>query len=130
MHEKILEQAERDGFITFKSSIPEKVKEEIAKRYYSLCAEKRPYIVLYDKGIYADITMDTYCFGPGDLDEISCNEAKTLIRSLSESTKEFQCGKNFFEAIRIPKEDSRTLAKAFNTVANRALERSKRTKPQ
>lgn len=119
----LLEKAQADGFLLLYERWPAKLKTAAQKEYFSVCAEAWPKVVVVENEGIASVEMDTYCFGPGDLDEQACREAFDLIVNIA-GDQEFPCGRNFFKAERVPTEDAATMARALINVALRAKARS------
>lgn len=119
----LLEKAQADGFLSLDEYSSAELKTAAQNKYSSVCAEVWPNVVFVkNKGI-ASVEMDTYCFGPGGLDEQACGEALVLFVNIA-GDQEFQCGRNFFKAERVPIEDAATLARALINVALRAKART------
>lgn len=119
----LLEKAQTDGFLTLDEHSSAELKIAAQNKHFSVCAEAWPNVVVVENEGIASVEMDTYCFGPGDLDEQACGEALALIVNIT-GDQAFQCGTNFFKAKRVPIEDAATLARALINVALRAKARS------
>jgi hypothetical protein len=121
----LLEKAQADGFLSLDEYSSAELRIAAQNKHFSVCTEAWPNVVVVENKGIASVEMDTYCFGPGSLDEQACGEALALIVNIT-SDQTFQCGTSFFKAERVPIEDAATLARALINVALRAKARSAR----
>lgn len=120
---KYMDMALEKGYLWLPNNMPKKIRHRLSEEFFSKGVEARPFVVVQQAGAtYARITMDTYCFSMGDLDEQACNEANALFANIAKD-KEFLCGRNIFEVKRVPLVDADTLAKALVNVALRSAAR-------